>query len=72
MIVRDLLVEGAGAIRGTIANDTLIVKFERQDLQDIEPGQDVEFLVTGELTDGTVFEGTDVIRVIDKAGGGKK
>ena len=27
-----------------------------------------ELTVSGELTDGTVFEGTDVIRVIDKGG----
>ncbi|GAH30081.1 unnamed protein product, partial [marine sediment metagenome] len=27
-----------------------------------------ELTITGELTDGTIFEGTDVIRVIDKAG----
>jgi hypothetical protein len=28
----------------------------------------VELTITGQLTDGTVFEGTDTINVIDKAG----
>lgn len=49
------------------------VRFKRSEVQSVlgglEPG-DVELTVTGELSDGTGFEGTDVIRVMDK--GGKK
>lgn len=43
----------------------LMVKFDRQDVIDIlEPGDNVEIIVTGELTDETWFEGMDYIRVI--------
>lgn len=48
----------------------LMVKFDRAAMQGILQVGDVEITVTGELTDGTLFEGIDTIRVIDK--GGKK
>jgi len=49
----------------------LMVKFDRSEVKDIlEPGDAVPITVTGALTDGPSFEGTDTIRVIDK--GGKK
>jgi hypothetical protein len=43
----------------------LMVKFDRSDVQDhCSPG-DVVITVTGQVMDGTVFEGSDTIRVID-------
>ena len=49
----------------------LMVKFDRSAVQEIlEAGDDVEITVTGELNDGTPFESSDTIRVINK--GGKK
>lgn len=48
----------------------LIVKFNSSEVQDILEVGEVELTISGELTDGTKFEGTDTITVIDK--GGKK
>ena len=49
-----------------------MVKFSRQALQqilaDLETPAEAELLVTGQLTDGTIFEGTDTITVINKGG----
>ncbi len=43
----------------------LMVKFNRQDVIAIlEPGDNVEIKITGELLDGTKFEGIDYIKVI--------
>lgn len=50
-----------------------MAKFDRSEVQEmlVEWGElgDVELTVSGELVDGSIFEGTDTIRVIDK---GKK
>lgn len=43
-----------------------IVRFSRSEVQGILDVGQVELTISGELTDGTVFEGTDIIRVIDK------
>jgi hypothetical protein len=59
--------ENASAVRGMVSEEdtgTYIAKFNRQDLEDLEPGDAVVFTVTWELNDGTQFEGNDTIRVI--------
>jgi hypothetical protein len=44
----------------------VMTKFSRSEVQEmLEPG-DVELTISGELADGTRFEGTDTVRVIDK------
>lgn len=60
-----------------VQDDVLMVKFDRKDViayielvLEIELPADVTLMVTGELTDGTPFEGSDTIRVIEE--GGKK
>jgi len=45
-----------------------IARFDREDVESILDIGEVDLTITGRLTDGTVFEGTDVIRVIDKGG----
>lgn len=51
-----------------------MAKFDRSEVQEMlverEELGDVELTVSGELVDGSIFEGTDTIRVVDK--GGKK
>jgi probable HAF family extracellular repeat protein len=46
-----------------------IAKFSRSDVQEILNIGEIELTVTGRLTDGIVFEATDIIKVIDKTGG---
>jgi len=51
----------------------LMVKFDMSAVQDLlEPADEVELTVSGELGDGTSFEGSDTIKVIDKGAKGKK
>jgi FKBP-type peptidyl-prolyl cis-trans isomerase len=54
-----------------VADDNkYIAKFDREDLrEDLPTGDEVEMKVTGKLFDGRAFEGSDIIRVIDKGKG---
>jgi hypothetical protein len=51
-----------------------IARFDREEVQSILDIGEVELTITGQLTDGTAFEATDIIKVINKAGkkAGKK
>lgn len=61
---------GVSAAWGDVQDGVLMVKFDRAEVQSIlSPGDEIELTVSGELNDGTPFEGTDTIRVTDK---GKK
>lgn len=45
----------------------LVAKFNQEEVGEIvEVGDDVTLTLTGEMNDGTSFEGTDTIRVINK------
>ncbi|MGB2807454.1 MAG: right-handed parallel beta-helix repeat-containing protein [Sedimentisphaerales bacterium] len=46
----------------------VIAKFSREDVQPILEVGEIELTITGRLTDGTVFEGADIIKVTDNAG----
>lgn len=68
--ISTVVCEGAPAVNGMVADDNkYIAKFDREDLIGVEPGPEVELTVTGKLFDGTAFEGSDTIRVIDKGKG---
>jgi parallel beta-helix repeat protein len=57
--------EGAPAVKGIAAGNVYIAKFNRQALANVPTGN-VTLTVTGEFKDGTLFEGSDVIRVTDQ------
>jgi hypothetical protein len=65
-----LLEEEIPAERVLLEGEGAMVKFSRPALQgilaDLDTPAEVELLVSGELSDGSIFEGTDIIRVIDK------
>ena len=55
---------------GRAGEDCVMVKFSRSDLQELlEPGEDVELVVTGKLADGNSFGSKDTIRVINPPSG---
>jgi len=47
-------------------NQVAIAMFSREEVQAVLIAGEVELTITGQLSDGTLFEGTDVIRVIDE------
>ena len=58
-----------GGEYGEFQTGILMVKFRRSEVQSIlEAAEEVELTVTGDLVDGGRFEGTDIIRVVDKGG----
>jgi hypothetical protein len=61
--------DSANAVNWNTADKKFIAKFRTQDLDKVQTGNEVEFTVTGELLNGTKFEGSDTIKVIDKANG---
>jgi hypothetical protein len=52
---------------GDVQNDTLMVKFDRSEVEDYigVPQESIELTISGKLMDGIPFEGSDTIRVID-------
>jgi hypothetical protein len=68
------LLEGeVPAERVWFSDEFAIAKFSRRQVQEmlgeVETPSEVELVVSGELSDGTIFQGTDTIRVIDVGGG---
>jgi hypothetical protein len=65
--IRDVTCEGTPAVKTTAAGDgTFIVKFNRQGLMSVSPGEAVNFTVKGTIYNSVreaQFEGTDTIRV---------
>jgi hypothetical protein len=53
-----------------LGDEFAVAKFSRRAVQEVltelETPAEVELVVSGELSDGIIFEGTDTIRVIDK------
>ncbi len=55
---------GVLALRGNVAGDKLIFKFDRTELTNLHPGDAIEIGVGGLLKDGSIFQGSDAIRII--------
>jgi hypothetical protein len=65
--ISSIMLEGSiPAEWGDIQDTTLMVKFDRREVEDLigGPSDNVILTVTGELVDGPEFEGSDTIRVI--------
>ncbi len=59
----------AHAVKWNDADNKFIAKFKTQDLKNLATGDSVKLIVTGKLKNGSMFEGSDTIKVIDQ---GKK
>ena len=61
------------AERVWLGDEFAVAKFSRGEVQEmlseVQTPSEVELVVSGELSDGTIFEGADTIRVIDVGGG---
>jgi predicted outer membrane repeat protein len=64
VLLEDEIEANSLQVNGQVA----IVKFSRSEAQDILEAGQLELTVSGELVDGTIFEGTDTITVIDRGG----
>lgn len=58
--------EGAPAVKGTVSDGGLTVKFDREDLRITTAGSAAVFKVTGKMKNGTPFEGSDLVKLIRK------
>lgn len=63
--------QGASPTQVVVSDGQLICKFDRQQLDDLEPGEAVELTLTGQLDNGLPFEATDAIRVVAPGKKGK-
>ena len=57
---------GAYCIDVKQAGDKVMLKFERQNLLNVEVGDEVEIFIGGSFNDGVLFGGSGTIRVIDE------
>ncbi|HVN95630.1 MAG TPA: CocE/NonD family hydrolase [Syntrophorhabdaceae bacterium] len=62
--ISTLRCNGAPAVRGTVERDTLIAKFNTQDLVGTSAGPAATFSVTGKFNYDIPFSGTDKVRVM--------
>ncbi len=65
-----IILSGASPRKTTFnkGTNTLNIKFNTRDLVDVSSDNEVTLTLTGQLFDGTSFEGNDTIRVIKKGG----
>jgi hypothetical protein len=65
-----LICEDAPVDKTNLTKKKLIAKFKTSDLVGVSPGNDVPMTVQGYFDDGVLFNGIDVIRVIEPQGDG--
>ncbi|TAK34551.1 MAG: hypothetical protein EPO21_09265 [Chloroflexota bacterium] len=62
--ISSVTLQGAPATGRVVDGDTLLLKFNRDQLQNLSPGQQVELVIKGQLKDGSIFTGKDAVRII--------